>query len=367
MTFMALLGQREIGAADFAPAVLNEPGSSLFQKGTLGLDFPLYEGGMRTSMASSAAKGAEAKAWAQTAEQVNEYTALAKDYAGLLILEEGRAKLGALREQVAGVIAGYEIGSRANPVGYSGLLGLRSLRNRVDGLLAANEARRAEMQARIEALAGPLPEGWRPVTEPSRPFLERVLRAPRAATEPAPALRAAQSAAAAAAESKGAERARFFPKIGVFAQGDAYGGSRAIAASYTAGGYLNWELFSAPNFGAAAQASASAAAARERARALRRQLESQNQAARAAVRSLETSLALLDESAGLLEEQTAAARSLFQNGSISALQLVEVLARRADWLVDHTEAELSLAAARAALVVSSGALPASVPAGGAHD
>lgn len=363
LTFMSLLGQRQIEAADFAPQDLNEPGSSVFQKATLGLDFPLYEGGMRAAAAAAAQKGAEAKSWAQTAEAVNEYTTLAQSYAALLTLDQARTQLGALRDEVSGVIEGYEIGARENPVGYSGLLGLRSLRNRIDGLLAANEAQAVEMRSRIEPLAGALPASWQPAGEAPRLFLSRVLPVRARNLAALAPVRAAQSAAESAAESKGAERAKFLPRVGVFGQGDLYGGSRALAGSYTAGAYLNWELFSAPNFGAVAQASESAAAARERASALRRQLESGHQAALVAVASLEKNVALLEESAGLLDEQTATARTLFRNGSISALQLVEVLARRADWLEDRTAAELNLAGARAALALAAGTAPAPVAEG----
>jgi hypothetical protein len=61
----------------------------------------------------------------------------------------------------------------------------------------------------------------------------------------------------------------------------------------------------------------------------------------------------LDESADLLEEQTQTARGLFRSGSINALQLVEVLNRRADLLVNRAQAELQLAQMKAALFMTS--------------
>ncbi len=54
LTFFSLLGERRAGAADFAPGQLNHPGSSFFEKGSLVLDLPLYEGGQKQALSDSA-------------------------------------------------------------------------------------------------------------------------------------------------------------------------------------------------------------------------------------------------------------------------------------------------------------------------
>ena len=60
-SFIYTLEQRQIGSADFAPSALNQPGSSWFEQGTLGLDLPLFEGGAKVAQAQAAEKAAEAK------------------------------------------------------------------------------------------------------------------------------------------------------------------------------------------------------------------------------------------------------------------------------------------------------------------
>ena len=70
--------------------------------------------------------------------------------------------------------------------------------------------------------------------------------------------------------------------------------------------------------------------------------------------AIKANLDLMDDSSKLLEEQTETARNLFKNGSINALQLVEVLARRADLITNRAQAEMDLVQAHISLSVNSG-------------
>ncbi|NDC75965.1 hypothetical protein EBZ70_11995, partial [bacterium] len=137
----------------------------------------------------------------------------------------------------------------------------------------------------------------------------------------------------------GAEKARFLPRIGAFAQGDLTRGSRDTGTSYSAGAYLQWELFNATSLGAVSQGEREARSARQRADAVAEDVAIQDRQAREMLSALDRTLVLLDESLDLSEEQIKNARSLFQNGSINALQLTEVFARRADVIQARSDAE----------------------------
>jgi outer membrane protein TolC len=352
-SFMFTLEQRQIAAADFAPGALNQPGNSFFGLGSLGVDMPLFEGGMKVAQARAAEKGAAAKEWEAKAQSSAEYARVARDYAGLLALVEERRQLQELQGSVQGILEHYSIGSKANPVGYSGLLGLKNLNNRLEGLLAQNEAADRSKRSSIEvAAARSLPEQWRPTADRASDFLARVFPGPAPASVPAP-VQAARLGAESLSSAKDGERARFLPKVGVFAEGDLYDGSRAAASSYSAGAYLQWDLLSAPNLGAVGEAEHRAAAAEARADALAARMAGDHDAAVAGTAAAEKTLKLLDESAALLSEQTRTARELFRSGAINALQLVEVLNRRADLLASRRDAELMLAQAKAAVFLTS--------------
>lgn len=361
ISFMNTLEQRQIGAVDFAPSSLNQPGSSLFKQGTLGLDLPLYEGGIRQAQTQAAEKLAEAKSWENKAQVISMYARVAHDYASLLVLIEEHKQLAMLRESVSGILNHYSIGSKSNPVGYSGLLGLKNLRNRIDGLLIENVARADSKKNDIRSVAVDVPGAWQPKVSRAKDFLARafpvvsvseVSRQKRNLDLSLPVVRAALSGAESLDHAKDGEKARFLPRVGVFAQGDLYSGSRASANSYMSGAYLQWDLFTASNFGAMRQSELQAAAARARAEELQSKMISDQASAEGGASAAEKNLMLLDESAKFLEEQTQTASSLFKNGSINVLQLVEVLSRRSELLMNRAEAELNFSQMKAALFVT---------------
>jgi outer membrane protein TolC len=357
LTFMSLLGQRQIAASDFAPQALNYPGSNFFERGTLGLDLPIYEGGSKVAMVQASVKMTEARSFELRSAEITKYTDLAQTYSSILSLQKQHHELQKLKEGVEDILSHYSIGTKSNPVGYSGLLGLKNLRNRLEGLLAENSAKSSSLRERIHILAESLPENWIPQSDNVREFIEMHLSSlnqSNPTNESPDSVRAMNLAAESLDQSKEAEKAQFLPKVGLFGTGNLYGGSRGTGTSYTAGAYLQWDLFSAPNFGAVAQAEHTAAAAQARADGMNERARIERSGARQSASALEKNLSLMDESSQLLEEQTATARGLFRNGSINALQLVEVLARRADLLVSRAEAELGLAQARATLLVNSG-------------
>jgi outer membrane protein TolC len=352
-SFMYTLQQRQVGLADFTPTALNQPGNSFFEQGTLGIDLTLYEGGGRVAQAEAAGRVAEGKSWESKAQVISDYAQAANDYAALLILTKVRKDLLELREGVSGIVEHYTIGSKSNPVGYSGLLGLKNLLNRIDGLLVENEGTVASKRSSIQTLAINLPDDWQPSPDRSKNFLAKVFS--NADSDPIPAaVQAARMGAEALERAKDGEKAKFLPKVGIFAQGDLYGGSRTTATSYTSGAYLQWDLFSAPNLGAVTQSEQLASAAAARADQLRNKMNGDHVTAKANLISTEKNIILLDESAKILEEQTQITRGLFRNGSINALQLVEVLNRRADLLTHRTEAELNLAQIKSVLFITTG-------------
>lgn len=350
-SFMAKLGQREITAADFSPEGLNQPGSKLYEQATLGLDFPLYEGGIKAAQAASASKAVEAREFERMATAQARYVELAQQYADLMIVREERMHLDRLKESVDRILSRYDIGTKANPVGYSGLLGLRNLKNRIQGMLLESNGRMATILRQISTQAGGLPEGWIPEPVKVAEFLKR--RLPIAGTENPAFVKAAYSASEALRETEGAERARFLPRLGLFAQADLYGGDRGVGTSYSTGAYLQWDLFSAGNLGAVKQAKKSAGAAEARADAAAQQAQIARENSLQGVRVAEGNLSLMDESAQFLEEQTATAQTLFRNGSINALQLVEVLSRRADLLANRAAVQLELSRATAVYSMNS--------------
>ncbi len=357
LTFMSLLGPRQITLSDFSPGVLNQPGSGFFEQGTLGFDLPIFEGGSKVAIAQAASKMTASKALELQSSEKAQYLELAQTYSSILSLQEQRKDLEKVSQSVNETLSHYKIGINSNPIGYSGFLGLRNLQNRLEGLLVENAGKTGAFKARIRILAGKLPENWVPESINIREFLAAHLSSTQnsagSPNELPPSVRAMHLSAASLEKVKDAEHARFLPKIGLFATGDLYGGNRGSGTSYTGGAYLQWDLFSAQSFGAVTQAEHTAAAAQASAEAMSERTQIGEASARQLAGAIEKNLLLMEESTKLLDEQTATTQDLFQSGIINALQLTEVLARKIDLVVSRSEAELDLAQARATILANS--------------
>ena len=353
-SLFSLLGQRSVQPSDFAPGALNRPGASFFQKGSLLLDLPLYQGGQGAAMSEAARQESESRRLARDAILRGSRAEAASQYAALLVARGEEERLSALSERLTRILSRYELGSRSNPVGYSGYLGLRSLRARLAGLLEKNRAEQKAIRTALSVRAGREARDWVPAGDSAQGFLSGVLGADEASASLALSVLAAQRAADASEAAAGAEKARFLPRVGAFAQGDMLHGERNTGASYSAGAYLQWELFSPTSWGSVSQGSLQAQAARSRAVAAAEEARIGSEQARESLPSIEANLGLLRESLELSDEQMRTADTLFRNGSINALQLVEVLSRRADLVLARSQAEMQWVQVRTRLHLVSG-------------
>ena len=120
---MYTLQQRKLETADFAPSLLNEPDRKFYGQTSFGVDLALYEGGASSIAYEASQKMADSKFWAVKAQTLSEFSKVASEYAQLLVLLEEKAQLESLKSSVRSVLERYSIGTKSNPVGYSGLLG----------------------------------------------------------------------------------------------------------------------------------------------------------------------------------------------------------------------------------------------------
>lgn len=327
------LATRSLTGMDLSPFAMNHPGELVFQRATIGTEFALFEGGSKIAETDFRDKVAQGRAYEKMSMTVQEYAETAAQYGSLLVLENHEAELLPIRTLVSATISSYELGARGNPVGYSGLLGLKNLRYRIEGELEMIRAHRDGTRVALSERAA-LPAEWRALGMPVPDFVERYLERGRNGVTRAlhsTHMELAQSSLAEGFQSlKAAERARFLPRVALFAEGNLHFGNEASSTAYVVGGYLQWDLFSAPNFGAIHQAELTAAAADARVHATKLNQSVALARATRASQAVRAQMRLAEKSIVLLEEQARAARKLFLNGSINALQLTEVFSRYVD-------------------------------------
>ena len=336
--FFTNLGQRSIEQADFIPNDLNNPGRKNFKTATLGLDLPLYEGGMKSSQSSmfeSLVKSSEMEMKAKKSEECAEFS---RQYGGILLHAQNEQHLTDLDKNLEKIISNYQVGSQSNPVGYSGLLGLKGVGNRIEGMLYEYDLKISNSKKWINTKTE-TQENWTPdLSQNLKDFLNQNLS--QSSTASYSSMMLAQELKVKTLEdAKDMEKARYLPRVGLFAQNNIYSGDRDTASAQAYGLYLMWYMFNSDSYGRVGEANAKAMAGQAKLKAGKQEEKIMLGQLLESKATLEKSLVLLENSDNLLQEQTQNAMKLFRSGMLSALQLAEVINRRVDLIDNKNKAE----------------------------
>ncbi len=339
-SFFGILEQRSITNTDFNPQTLNNPGVNQFGQVTLGLDMPIYQGGMKAAQRELQRDLTKSKTLQVKDTMNRQYAVVAHSYGSINVLLVQKQKVVGLASDIEKIIKGYGVGNKNNPVGYSGLLGLKSVSNRVKALLVQYEQQSLGYYGALQAMGVHFKTQWKPHRESVQNYIARVL--PVKGSESSFQIQALNANAKVAEKSSDMELARYRPHLGLFAQGYHFSGSRDSADGYTAGVYLKWSLFNPEDLGRHSEALLKSQVAHNYALAMAEEEKAKFQGVSAALSALKSNHKILLKSQALLDEQTNVAKKLFKNGSLNALQLSEVLNRRVDLIMSLTEIELNL-------------------------
>jgi outer membrane protein TolC len=335
--FFSRLGQRSAEAADFNPSSLNHPGTANFVSTSLGMQWSLFEGGAGSAYRDLQRSMSDLKSLGKNRAEWEAYVETASAYGTILHAEATRDSVTALKGTVQGILSRYSVGSKSNPVGYSGLLGLKSLLNRVQAVEEQLLTEADTGRSRIRALSGAVPDEFQVRKEPLSVFMSVVLPESQVTGSDSVSVSLAEKQVELAGASIGLDRARALPQIGVFGEGGVVTGARNTGAAYAGGLYLRWSLFDPRDFGSLSEKRLEREAALARLEGARSAVRSGREGGLKSLHALERNEKLLQESLTLMGEQVEVASRLFQSGSISALQLVEVYNRRLDLLLGHQE------------------------------
>jgi outer membrane protein TolC len=339
-SFFGLLSQRSLLQSDFNPDAINHPDSKGYTKGALGIDLPLYEGGMKSSQSDLYTNLKQAQENTTSQVQIEQFAQVSLSYASIAILKNQNEKINILNTQIESLLKNYQLGSKSNPVGYSGLLGMKSLLNRLTGLKQQLEAQIKSNYIILKEL-GLKNENWSPVKMSAVQFVEKYL-ATKDTNLPSYKILSMKKSVAASEDAAQMEKARYLPRLGAFAESQIFNGDRDTSNSYIAGLYLQWNLFDPSSFGTTKEARLKSDSLRKGTEALEQQERAEKFALTEAMNAYQKNIILLDDSYKILLEQSKITQTLFKNGSINALQFVEVLSRRADLIAQQSEAEIGL-------------------------
>lgn len=337
--FFGLLEQRKVQNSDFNPNTLNSSDSNSFTKAAVGLDLALYEGGMKERQIEAYKFSSKSQSLMSSQIEVEQYAQVGLSYSSIATLKTQTEKLNAIAKELQQLIKSYQIGQKSNPVGYSGLLGMKSLLNRIQAL---QELYQSTQKAHFQSLKamGFSKESWLPANLNAENFVKTYFSS--SLTGDSQKVESLKEATKAQNEMAWMEKARYLPRVGAFAETFAFNGSRDTAQAYTAGLYLQWSLYDPNDSGKYKEAKLKTLSQEKQIQALSQQELAERDASRESIQAITQNLKLLKDSDQLLAEQMQVASQLFKNGSITALQLVEILNRRTDLITQQNDAELQL-------------------------
>ncbi len=340
-TLFSILGSRTIESADFAPDKMNHPNRQWYKNAKLILDLPIYEGGMKQNFVDGSKLQNESEKLSLLAVRSKIYSELVEQYAKLISLNNANIEIESLRNKTEAFISKYKVASKQNPLGYSGYLGMKSLLNKLDSMLAQNKAEMNYIYSIINANRGisqlfTIVGSLKPKAFVDLKFNTTNSNQNSSNLE----VRALQKAAEAQSEYAKAEKARYLPKIGLFGSKNYAYAPRDNAQSTEYGAYLQWEIFGAPNIGAYKEAKLKAAAFQAKADQMHENSLATNESINKNIPLISENLIRIYESNELTNEQLQISEKLFQSGTINALQFSEVLSRRSDVIDSKSKVEI---------------------------
>ncbi len=358
-SFFSLLEQRSLQSADFNTSSINEPDHHVYVRSALGLDMPLYEGGFKTVFAQIQKYQHHTDELQVVQIQNQQFAEVAKLYGSLTLLLQQKQKTEEIYNFISKLQKGYRLGSKSNPLGYSGLLGLQSLSNRLMILMKQYSAQIESTYSTLKQL-GVETSNWQPRAQivsggsssPSVEFANQYMSV-KSLGQPSVRLQSMQQATLMAQKSVELEKAKFLPRVGAFAETYNFSGDRQTANAYMAGLYLQWNLFNPADFGSVKESQVRSYSQDKNYAANEQQEKIETESLQHNILAVKEALVLLSENQKILTEQTQVGETLFKNGSINVLQFLEILGRRADLISAQTDLSQNLLNTSAVLITKS--------------
>ncbi len=324
----------------FAKDTLNYPGSNTYSRGSLGIDLAIYEGGSGKTLSKIQEKRSLGLKLESEAMRDREYVNSALFFRGLQSIAEFRNRLQQIAKIESRFQSGYQLANKSNPVGYSGYLALKSLKNRLEAMDKECLVMGLEYKENLSVLSGMETNKILPISEELFSFVEKYF--PNVSEHGYSNYTKALSAYTEGESLKpDMEMSKFLPRVGVYSEANAYSGSRSTQTAYNAGFYVQMNLYNPKDIGAVDEA-------KLQAESLRNKLEENKNKEEALFKSLtnqesalRSNYTLIKESMKNQEEQVAYMQRLFQSGAVNAIQFAEVLNRSVDVAKNLLDIELN--------------------------
>jgi len=324
----------------FAKDTLNHPGSNTYSRGSLGIDLPVYEGGAGKTLSKIQEKRSVGLKFEKEALRDREFVNSAIFYRGIQSLTEYKNRLDQISKTETKFQSGYQLANKSNPVGYSGYLALKSLKNRLQAMEKESLVQLQEFKENLSVLSGIESNSILPESEDLFQFVDKHFSKTGEQD-----YSNYTKALAVYTEGEGLksdmEMSKFLPRIGVYSEANAYSGSRSTQAAYNAGFYVQMNLYNPKDMGAVDEANLQAEAMRKKLEEAKLKEDALFKSLTSQEIALRENYLLLKDSLKNQEEQVVYMQRLFQSGAVNAIQFAEVLNRSVDVAKSMLDIELN--------------------------
>lgn len=353
--FMTKLQQQQIENSDFATSSLNSPDRVQAQKGSVTLDWHLYEGNRSTVLSEMSLQQVQLTKQNQKQNKNNLQSEVFKMYFSVVQLQVEKNNLEEIKKISDKILNDYQLRKNENPVGYSGFLGLKSLKLQIDSRLETIEQQKQIhfdslnfLMADPSVTAKPTNnentnkeknnENWSVELNSFNLYKNKIetLAKNWSPNSESPQLQTAVIQKNMAEKNKELEMSFWKPQVGAFAEAYTLSGNKGTGTGNTLGVYVRWG-FDSQLIGNQDQAKKQALAADYFVKATQQKINIQNQALIQSNQIFDSNLVTIKKSLELLQEQTAMMKKLYQSGAINSLQLTEVYMRQFQLVRQYSE------------------------------
>lgn len=338
---MGNLSQRSITQNDFVPDTMNTTMSKCYSRSSLGINIPLFQGGAGVASANAAKHLELSKRYDFKQIELTEYSNIAITYISIVSLEKQKEKLLTLKAKVDNFVKQYAIGEKGNPVGYSGLLVLQTLQNKINALMEDNNSKRNLLYTILVELGFTYKKPWQvehfSVLDHINKYLNYDLSNKDSFT-----IISEQEKIDAAKNQVIINKAKNLPNVNLFAENYVFTGSRATKPGYTVGLNFRWNLFNTATYNIESTAKNSYESSRY---ALLDQKQKENteiDTLKSQIQSSKNNLTLAIRSEKLMFENIEVSEDMFKNGSINTQVLADSIMKYLDTFVFLYNIELQL-------------------------
>jgi outer membrane protein TolC len=326
------LGQGAVEQTDFIPDTLNEPDTETFTSTRLMLDMPLYQGGVKTHQHKMRKKLHEASTQETKAKKIQLEAQALKSYALYSAYALNKSSLFQINNQVKNLISTYKLGSKNNPVGYSGLLGLKAVSQKARAMKNGLDAQ----QDYTNKLLTLLTNQDKVVLEKEINLVSFLKKYTITEKKIPTQLKALSLQVESMNKLDQMERARFLPQVGIFGSLNNTTGDRDTNTTQTIGLYVKWDLFNNDSYGRLTESKTKILAMKNKLKYANSQTYKMRESLASSYSKVINNLALIEQTQSYLNEQINVSMKLFKRGKISAIEMAQVFNQKIELITQKT-------------------------------